>query len=59
MRPEATPTPAGRLAFSMMHLRRMRWQAGARWFLRDLLDGDPASNNLSWQWAASSFSHKP
>ena len=24
-----------------------------------LLDGDPASNNLSWQWVASSFSSKP
>lgn len=27
--------------------------------LTHLLDGDPASNNLSWQWAASTFSHKP
>ena len=24
-----------------------------------LLDGDPASNHLSWQWVASTFSHKP
>ena len=24
-----------------------------------LLDGDPASNNLAWQWVASTFSHKP
>ena len=23
------------------------------------MDGDPASNNLSWQWVASTFSHKP
>ncbi len=43
----------------MVHWRRVRWQAGARWFLRHLLDGDPASNNLSWQWVASTFSHKP
>jgi deoxyribodipyrimidine photo-lyase len=43
----------------VVHWRRVRWQAGARWFLRHLLDGDPASNNLSWQWVASSFSHKP
>jgi deoxyribodipyrimidine photo-lyase len=42
-----------------VHWRRVRWQAGARWFLQHLLDGDPASNNLSWQWVASSFSHKP
>lgn len=43
----------------VVHFRRIRWQAGARWFLTHLLDGDPASNNLSWQWVASTFSHKP
>ena len=32
---------------------------GARWFLEHLIDGDPASNNLSWQWVASTFSSKP
>jgi deoxyribodipyrimidine photo-lyase len=42
-----------------VHWRRVAWQAGARWFLRHLLDGDPASNNLSWQWVASTFSSKP
>ncbi len=47
------------LAAYVVHWRRVRWQAGAGWFLRHLLDGDPASNNLSWQWVASSFSHKP
>lgn len=47
------------LAAYVVHWRRVRWQAGARWFLRHLLDGDPASNNLSWQWVASTFSHKP
>jgi deoxyribodipyrimidine photo-lyase len=47
------------LAAYLVHGRRVRWQAGARWFLQHLLDGDPASNNLSWQWVASSFSHKP
>ena len=47
------------LASYVVHWRRVRWQAGARWFLQHLLDGDPASNNLSWQWVASSFSHKP
>lgn len=47
------------LAAYVVHWRRVRWQAGARWFLMHLLDGDPASNNLSWQWVASSFSHKP
>ena len=43
----------------VVHWRRVKWQAGARWFLQHLLDGDPASNNLSWQWVASTFSHKP
>ena len=47
------------LASYVVHWRRVRWQVGARWFLQHLLDGDPASNNLSWQWVASSFSHKP
>jgi len=47
------------VAAYIVHWRRVRWQAGAAWFLRHLLDGDPASNNLSWQWVASTFSHKP
>jgi deoxyribodipyrimidine photo-lyase len=28
------------------------WQWGARWFLEQLLDGDIASNQHGWQWAA-------
>lgn len=47
------------LASYVVHWRRVRWQAGARWFLQHLLDADPASNNLSWQWVASAFSQKP
>jgi deoxyribodipyrimidine photo-lyase len=47
------------VAAYVVHWRRVRWQAGAEWFLIHLLDGDPASNNLSWQWVASSFGHKP
>lgn len=43
----------------LVHWRRVKWQAGARFFLSHLLDGDPASNNLSWQWVASNFAHKP
>lgn len=41
------------------HWRRIKWQAGAKWFREHLLDGDPASNNLSWQWVSSTFSQKP
>jgi hypothetical protein len=31
---------------------RLDWQLGADWFLRHLLDGDAASNTLSWRWVA-------
>ena len=47
------------LASYAVHFRRVKWQAGAQWFLTHLLDGDVASNNLSWQWVASTFSNKP
>ncbi|GCE64629.1 deoxyribodipyrimidine photo-lyase [cyanobiont of Ornithocercus magnificus] len=47
------------LAAYIVHWRQIHWRTGAHWFLEHLLDGDPASNNLSWQWVASSFSHKP
>jgi deoxyribodipyrimidine photo-lyase len=29
------------------------WREGERYFFRHLVDGDPASNNGGWQWAAS------
>ena len=29
------------------------WREGERWFMRQLVDGDPASNNGGWQWVAS------
>lgn len=47
------------MAAYVVHFLRVRWQAGAAWFLEHLLDGDPASNNLSWQWVASTFATKP
>ena len=47
------------LAAYICHWRRVKWQAGARWMMSHLLDGDPASNNLSWQWVASTFANKP
>jgi deoxyribodipyrimidine photo-lyase len=47
------------LASYLVHFRRIKWQVGARWFLHHLIDGDIASNNLSWQWVASTFSQKP
>ena len=29
------------------------WRWGERWFMRNLIDGDFASNNGGWQWSAS------
>jgi deoxyribodipyrimidine photo-lyase len=31
---------------------RLPWELGADFFHRHLLDGDPASNTLSWRWVA-------
>ncbi|MGK7651583.1 FAD-binding domain-containing protein [Roseovarius sp. B08] len=31
---------------------RLPWRLGADFFYRHLLDGDPASNTLSWRWVA-------
>jgi deoxyribodipyrimidine photo-lyase len=31
---------------------RLPWQLGARFMYHHLLDGDPASNTLSWRWVA-------
>ncbi|MFM8735714.1 MAG: FAD-binding domain-containing protein [Pirellulales bacterium] len=47
------------LASWLVHVRGVRWQIGADWFLEHLLDGDPASNHLSWQWIAGTFAAKP
>ncbi|MEM9686548.1 MAG: FAD-binding domain-containing protein [Bacteroidota bacterium] len=34
------------------------WLAPAKWMYYNLLDGDLASNYLSWQWVAGAFSNK-
>jgi len=33
-----------------VHTLRLPWELGADFFMRHLLDGDPASNTLSWRW---------
>jgi deoxyribodipyrimidine photo-lyase len=43
----------------VVHHRKIDWRAAADWFEAHLLDGDFASNHLSWQWVASTFSSKP
>ena len=47
------------LASYIVHMRQVHWRAGADWLYGHLLDGDLASNHLSWQWVAGSGSHKP
>ena len=47
------------LASYLVHLRKVHWHAGAQWMLGHLLDGDVASNHLSWQWVAGTGSTKP
>jgi deoxyribodipyrimidine photo-lyase len=43
----------------VVHWLKVDWRKAADWFELQLLDGDRASNHLSWQWVASSFSSKP
>ena len=38
-------------SFLVKHLL-INWQEGERWFMQQLIDGDPASNNGGWQWTA-------
>lgn len=35
-----------------IHTLNLPWELGADFFLRHLLDGDPASNTLGWRWVA-------
>lgn len=43
----------------IVHWLKVDWREAADWFEHHLLDGDKASNHLSWQWVASTFSNKP
>lgn len=47
------------LASYVVHVRKVHWRAGADWLYAHLLDGDLASNHLSWQWVAGTGSSKP
>jgi deoxyribodipyrimidine photo-lyase len=47
------------LASYVVHVRKVQWRAGADWLFGHLLDGDLASNHLSWQWVAGTGSTKP
>lgn len=43
----------------VVHWLKIDWREAADWFENLLLDGDKASNHLSWQWVASTFSDDP
>ena len=47
------------LASYVVHLRKVHWHTAAQWMIGHLLDGDVASNHLSWQWVAGTGSTKP
>jgi deoxyribodipyrimidine photo-lyase len=47
------------LASALVHGRKLHWRTGADWMLSRLLDGDLASNHLSWQWVAGTDSRRP
>ena len=47
------------LASYVVHVRKVHWRTGADWLYGHLLDGDLASNHLSWQWVAGTGSNKP
>jgi deoxyribodipyrimidine photo-lyase len=47
------------LASYAVHIRKLHWRSGADWLYGHLLDGDLASNHLSWQWVAGTGSSKP
>lgn len=51
----------GRMWFAayLVHWLKVDWREAADWFENLLLDGDKASNHLSWQWIASLFSSRP
>ncbi len=40
------------------NIARVHWSRPAQWMYYHLLDGDLASNTLSWQWVAGTFSSK-
>ena len=47
------------LSSYLIHWLGVDWRVAASWMHDLLLDGDQASNTLSWQWVASTFGSKP
>jgi deoxyribodipyrimidine photo-lyase len=47
------------LAACLIHGYKLYRKKCADWTYYHFLDGELGSNHLSWQWVASTFSHKP
>lgn len=47
------------LAGLICNVARCDWKVGADWMHSYLIDGDYASNHLSWQWVAGSYTGNP
>ncbi|MBC7581888.1 hypothetical protein H7097_03415 [Aeromicrobium sp.] len=47
------------LAGLVCNVAKCDWKIGAAWMHSYLIDGDFASNHLSWQWVAGSYTGKP
>lgn len=47
------------LSSYLIHWLGVDWRQASQWMYHLLLDGDEASNSLSWQWVASTFGSKP
>lgn len=47
------------LSSYLIHWLGVDWRQASQWMCHLLLDGDEASNSLSWQWVASTFGSKP
>jgi deoxyribodipyrimidine photo-lyase len=46
------------VASIVCNMAQCSWKDGASWMYYHLADADPASNMLSWQWVAGTFSNK-
>jgi deoxyribodipyrimidine photo-lyase len=46
------------IASIICNIAKSHWHYPAQWMYYHLLDGDLASNSLSWQWVAGTFSSK-
>ena len=46
------------IASIVCNIAKSHWKLPTKWFYYYLLDGDLASNNLSWQWVCGANSSK-